>query len=100
MSAAITQTLAHFFESDEVCFSIDSNVAGLLSPVRSYSRFSEALEEVLNARVYGGMHYRNSTRVGAALGRQVSRIRDEALLSQAGPKGSRRQRLSRRGAGR
>jgi hypothetical protein len=73
VSAAITQTLAYFFESDDVCFSVDSNVAGLLSRVRSYSRFSEALEEVVNARVYGGMHYRHSIRVGAALGRQVSR---------------------------
>jgi len=84
VSAAITQTLAYFFESDEVCFSIDSNVAGLLSPVRSYSRFSVALEEVLNARVYGGMHYRNSTRVGAALGRQVSRYMTKHFFRKPG----------------
>ena len=86
VSAAITQTLAYFFESDEVCFSIDSNVAGLLSPVRSYSRFSVALEEVLNARVYGGMHYRNSTRVGAALGRQVSRYMTKHFFRKPGQK--------------
>jgi hypothetical protein len=57
VSAAVTETLEHFFGTDEVCFSIDSNVAGLLSPVRSYERFSDALREVIDARTYGGMHY-------------------------------------------
>jgi hypothetical protein len=83
-SAAVTHTLEQFFGSDEICFSIDSNVSGLLSPVRSYSRFSDALEEVLDARVYGGMHYRNSTRVGAALGRRVSRYVVNHFLRTAG----------------
>lgn len=72
-SGAVTETLKYFFGSDRVCFTIDSNVAGLLNPVRDYSQFSEALEEVLNARIYGGMHYRTSTRIGANLGKQVSR---------------------------
>jgi hypothetical protein len=29
---------------------------------------------VLDARIYGGMHYRNSTRIGANMGKQVSRF--------------------------
>jgi hypothetical protein len=53
---------------------MDSNVAGLVNPIRTYNRLSDALEEVLDARIYGGMHYRNSTRVGAHLGKQVSRF--------------------------
>ena len=73
VSAAVTETLERFFGTDEVCFSIDSNVAGLLSPVRSYERFSDALREVIDARTYGGMHYRNSSKVGAVLGKQVAR---------------------------
>jgi hypothetical protein len=84
VSAAITETLKDFFETDEVCFSIDSNVAGLLSPVRSYSRFSDALQEVIDARVYGGMHYRSSSRVGATLGRQVSRHVTRHFFRKAG----------------
>jgi hypothetical protein len=72
-SAAVTESLKHFFGSDEVSFSIDSNVTGLVSPVRSYSRFSEALQEVIEARIYGGMHFRTSARIGALLGQQVSR---------------------------
>jgi hypothetical protein len=73
-SGASTETLKHFFGTDEVEFSMDSTVPGLLNPVRTYSRFSEALHEVLEARIYGGMHYRNSTRIGAHVGKQVSRL--------------------------
>ncbi len=73
-SAASTETLNYLFGSDEVGLSMDSNVVGLVNPIRTYNRLSEALEEVLDARIYGGMHYRNSTRVGAHLGKQVSRF--------------------------
>ncbi len=71
-SGAITETLNYFFGTDSFDFTIDSNVSGLMNPVRSYTSFSQALEEVLNARIYGGMHYRNSTRKGAIIGKQVS----------------------------
>ena len=73
-SGASTETLKYLFGTDEVGFSMDSTVAGVVSPVRTYNRLSDALAEVLDARIYGGMHYRNSTRVGADLGKQVSRF--------------------------
>jgi len=73
-SGASTETLKYFFGTDDVGFWIDSNVAGLMNPVRTYFRFSDALTEVAEARIYGGMHYRNSTRIGANMGKQVSRF--------------------------
>jgi len=73
-SGASTQTLKSFFGTDNLTFAIDSNVAGLTNSVRWYDSFSEALDEVRNARVYGGMHYRNSTQKGAILGKQVSQF--------------------------
>jgi hypothetical protein len=73
-SGASTETLKYFFGTDNVGFWIDSAVAGLLNPIRRYIRFSDALAEVLEARIYGGMHYRNSTRIGANIGKQVSRF--------------------------
>ncbi len=46
----------------------------LIQPVRHYDSFSRALEDVgVSARIYGGMHYRNSTEYGSDIGRQVSR---------------------------
>jgi len=73
-SGSSTETLRFFFGTDDFNFTIDSKVAGLTNAVRSYNNFSQALDEVLDARVYGGMHYRNSTQKGALLGKQVSRF--------------------------
>jgi hypothetical protein len=73
-SGSSTQTLKFFFGTDRFSFTIDSNVAGLTKPVHSYNSFSQVLDEVRDARVYGGMHYRNSAHKGAILGQQVSRF--------------------------
>ncbi len=74
LSGAIVHTLQAFFKTDNIEFTIDSQVPGLLQPVRHYTRFSQALEEVLEARIYGGMHYRTSTRHGEKMGKQVARF--------------------------
>jgi len=71
-SGASVETLSYFFGTDDFTFTITSNFAGVTTPVRTYSSFSQALQEVLDARIYGGMHYRNSTHKGAILGKQVS----------------------------
>jgi len=39
---------------------------------RRYSRLTDYVAEVVNARVYGGMHYRRSGEVGVELGRRVA----------------------------
>jgi hypothetical protein len=40
----------------------------------SWNRIDEYLAEVANARVWGGIHYRNSTEVGTALGRKIGEL--------------------------
>jgi hypothetical protein len=72
-SGSVVEVLTGFFGSDQLHFTMSSAAPGLLQPVRSYDRFSQALTDILDARIYGGMHYRNSTAVGAELGRQVAR---------------------------
>jgi hypothetical protein len=72
-SGSVVEVLKAYFHSDRLNFTMSSAAPGLLQPVRSYSRFSQALTDILNARVYGGMHYRKSTKVGAELGRNVAR---------------------------
>lgn len=71
-SSASAETLQFFFGTDRFDFIMDSKVAALTNPERHYTSFSQALQDALDARVYGGMHYRNSTRVGAIIGKQVS----------------------------
>jgi hypothetical protein len=40
--------------------------------VRYWDTFSEGVEEVIDARVYSGIHFRTADKVGARLGRQVA----------------------------
>ena len=41
---------------------------------RHWNTFSEAVDEVIDARVYSGIHFRNSDEVGARMGRQVAQF--------------------------
>ena len=41
---------------------------------RSWSRIDDFMQEVAVARIYDGVHYRNSTEVGAAIGKQVGQL--------------------------
>jgi hypothetical protein len=41
---------------------------------RRWNTFSEAVQEVIDARVYSGIHFRNSDEVGARMGRQVAQF--------------------------
>jgi hypothetical protein len=72
LTGAATSALGRFFETDAFTFTIDSNIAGVTTPVRSYSTFSGALDEVIDARVFGGMHYRFSVEAGATIGERAA----------------------------
>lgn len=41
---------------------------------RSWTSIEDFIQEVANARIYDGVHYRNSTEVGTAMGRQVGAL--------------------------
>jgi len=79
LSGASTSAMRRFFETDSFSFTIDSTVAGLLTPVRSYDSFSQAIDEVIDARVWGGMHYRSSSETGARMGKKVARLAARAF---------------------
>jgi hypothetical protein len=42
--------------------------------VRSWTSIDDFVAEVANARVYDGVHYRNSTEVGAAMGKKIGAL--------------------------
>jgi hypothetical protein len=68
---AVTDTLEYFFGTDKAEFGLDSTVTG---KTRQYSRFSEVGDEVQDARVWAGIHFRFSTEDGARIGREVARL--------------------------
>jgi hypothetical protein len=39
--------------------------------VRNWTSIKDYAEEVSSARIYGGIHYRNSTVVGKAMGKKI-----------------------------
>jgi hypothetical protein len=41
---------------------------------RSWATLDDFIQEVANARIYDGVHYRNSTEVGTAMGKQVGEL--------------------------
>jgi hypothetical protein len=68
---AVADTLTSFFGTDEAEFGLDSAVTG---STRQFARFSEVAEEVEDARVWAGIHFRFSTDDGSAIGQEVARL--------------------------
>jgi hypothetical protein len=69
VSAAMAESLEEVF-GHRVRFS-SSSVSS--NTTRSYRSFDEAVDEVIDARVYSGIHFRKADEDGAAVGRDVAR---------------------------
>lgn len=72
LSGSATRMLAHFFGTDEVTFSITSTFPLAIQKTRTYSRFSDAAEDVVDARVYLGIHFRFADTMARRQGRHVA----------------------------
>jgi hypothetical protein len=72
LTGAMTQALEIYFGTDAIPLTISSTVAGA-GPPRTYARLSEIRAEVADARVWAGLHFRNSMREGFKLARKVTR---------------------------
>ena len=69
ISSAAAGVLGHVF-GEHTRFQMDSDL--LLGVTRSFPSFRAALDEVKDARVFAGIHFRNSTEVGGTLGAAVA----------------------------
>jgi len=68
-SGAAATVLASFF-GENTSFTIDSDV--LLGVTRSFQSFSDVQDEIANARIFGGIHFRSACNDGRATGAQVA----------------------------
>lgn len=85
-TGAATRILSHYF-GEESSFSVVSNAMPGVS--RQFHNFTEALQEVANARVFGGIHFRTATVDGTALGISVADYAlGQALASEPGGQGN------------
>jgi|SRR5215813_2791812 len=71
-SGAVSRVLRLFFGTDELNFQMTTTNPNALQKTRYFTRFSQAENEVVNARVYVGIHYRNTDRVSRAQGLRVA----------------------------
>ncbi len=67
-SSAATRVLSEYFGEDTAITVTNDALPGLM---RSFPSFSAALEEVINARVFGGIHFRTDCEAGQTLGNSV-----------------------------
>ena len=72
VSGAVSHMLRLFFGTDELTFQMTTTNALAPQKTRTFTRFSQAEQEVINARVYVGIHYRNSDTTAGAQGRRVA----------------------------
>jgi hypothetical protein len=80
LSGSIIKTLQQFFGTDAIAWS-DTNNAGL---TRRFSSLSQAIDEIVDARVWSGIHYRTADVHGQRIGRAVARYRQGRYFRPAG----------------
>ena len=72
-SSAMAFVLGAIF-GDDPGYVIEAHSSTAPGFVREWRTFSEGVAEVIDARVYSGIHFRTSDEIGARLGRQVGRF--------------------------
>lgn len=71
-TGAYTGILELFFGTDEFAFTVSSGAVGLLTNPRTYQRFSQAAQEVVDVRVLQGIHFRFADEAGRRQGNRVA----------------------------
>jgi PAP2 superfamily len=76
LSGAVLKTMANFFGTDKVRFRVVSGrtFGGAAIPPREFDRFSDAIDEVIEARIWGGIQFRTADVQGTVIGKKVARF--------------------------
>jgi hypothetical protein len=72
-SGSLVATFQDFFRTDKVVLT-DTNVGGR---TRSWTRFSQMINEIVYARMWSGLHFLNPDKQGAQMGREVAKYREK-----------------------
>jgi PAP2 superfamily len=81
ISGAVVETLKNFFGTDKVSFTMFSGLSGTS---REFDRFSVAMREIIDARVWAGIHFRTADTQGHAMGRKVAHILERTYFQPSG----------------
>lgn len=72
-STAITDTVARYFGTNKVTWTLVCTVPQVINKQRTYSDVNSIMREVDDARVWAGLHWRHSMHHGDQLGRKVAK---------------------------
>ena len=72
LTGAEAEVLATFLGTKRIDVDLASTAPNVQQPQRHYERVNDLTQEVMNARVWGGIHFRDSTAKGMDLGRKVA----------------------------
>jgi hypothetical protein len=86
LDGAHLNALQMFFGTDEIGFDVTSS--RFPSEPRHFDRFSQPLEEIIDARVWAGLHFRTADIQAEILGRKVARYMAEHYFQPVGCQGA------------
>ena len=78
LSSSFVATLQDFFGTDRIGWT-DTNNGGF---TRSYTRISDAIEEIIEVRIWSGIHFRSSDEQAAKIGKQVAQYRERHFFER------------------
>ena len=67
--------LRSFFGRDKISFGVTSSQ--FMVETRFFGRFSEPLKEIVEARIWAGLHFRTADVQGAELGKNVAEYMED-----------------------
>ncbi len=73
LSTAVTDTVARYFGTNKVTWTLVSTVPQLINNQRTYCDVNTLMREIDDARVWAGLHWRHSMRDGDQIGRKVAK---------------------------
>ena len=73
ITGSVTEMLSLFFHRDQMKFTVTSNYPLAVQKTRTYSRFSDAAHDVVNVRIYEGIHFRFADAAARSQGRHVAK---------------------------
>jgi len=72
LTGSMMYTARDFFGTNRMSFRVVKSAAAA-TPFRDYTRFTDVIEDTIDARVYQGLHFRSADVQGAEIGKEVAR---------------------------
>ena len=72
VTGALTRSLALFFGKDDMSFTVTSDYSEAPKKTRNYNRFSDMASDMVNVRIYHGIHFRFADEASREQGTKVA----------------------------